>query len=128
MKTTSFMFLKKSIVLALLLMYNFALGYENNAKIEYKVVYAKEIANFFENAPKNISLNELYVIGYISQDTPVKHDISCTAYFYNKDKKGLKRIANLGFIGNGKFFILQLGSDEIYDKDLVYELKVDFRK
>lgn len=128
MKATSFMFLKKFIVLALLLVCNFALGYENNAKIEYKVVYAKEIANFFGNTPKNISPNELYVIGYISQDTPVKYDISCTAYFYNKGKKGLKRIANLGFIGNGKFFILQLGSDKIYDKDLVYELKVDFRK
>lgn len=57
MKNTLLNILKKFIVLALLLVCNFALGYENNAKIEYKVVYAKEIANFFGNTPKNISPN-----------------------------------------------------------------------
>ena len=103
---------------------------ENGISVSYTVVDAKELeASFFKNdSGVKLLPNDLYVMGYIRQDIPVKHDVSCSLYFYNSGQRGLKRIAKIGWIGTGKFFLLQLGSKDIYSKNLQYEIKIDMRK
>lgn len=108
----------------------FSHAMENNLNIEYKVVEASELKSYFFKDNTNIILssNDLYVIGYVSQTMPFKYDIYCKLYFFNPGRRGLKRIADVGWVSDGKFFILKLGSKNIYSKELVYEIKIEMRK
>ena len=102
---------------------------ENNLKVEYKIVEASQIKDsFFKDAENIKSSDELYVVGYISQDLPFKYDISCTLYFFNPGKKGLKRAANVGWVSTGKFFMVKLGSKNVFAKDIACEVEIDMRK
>ncbi len=126
-------YINKILALALFFLLHvnaFAENIENGICVSYKVVQAREIeTTFFKDSSNAKPMpNDLYVIGYIRQNIPVKYDVSCTLYFYNPGQRGLKRIAKIGWIGTGKFFLLQLGSKDIYSKDLQYEIKIDMRK
>ena len=102
---------------------------ENGLNVEYSIVDSNSIrSSFFGDKTFKISENDSYIIGYISQNLPVKYDISCKLYFYNPGKIGLKRTVNIDWVSTGKFFLLKLGPKSLYSTDVVYDIEITMRK
>ena len=102
---------------------------ENGLNVEYSIVDSNSIrSSFFGDKTFKISENDYYIIGYISQNLPVKYDISCKLYFYNPGKIGLKRTVNIDWVSTGKFFLLKLGPKSLYSTDVVYDIEITMRK
>ena len=102
---------------------------ENGLNVEYTIVDSNSIrSSFFGDKTFKISENDYYIIGYISQNLPVKYDISCKLYFYNPGKIGLKRTVNIDWVSTGKFFLLKLGPKSLYSTDVVYDIEITMRK
>ena len=102
---------------------------ENGLNVEYTIVDSNSIrSSFFGDKTFKISENDYYIIGYISQNLPVKYDISCKLYFYNSGKIGLKRTVNIDWVSTGKFFLLKLGPKSLYSTDVVYDIEITMRK
>ena len=55
---------------------------ENNLKVFYRVVQATELQDSFLKNNNDVPINkdDLYVVGYLSQDIPFKYNITCEIY------------------------------------------------
>ena len=101
-------------------------------KVEYELCDESKIKNFFFPKNENIRLlsdDTVYVVGHVSRvESQNADDLLCQLIFFSEGRRGLKRIANVGWISCGKFFILELGSRDLYGDDLICELEVKMRK
>ncbi len=124
--------MKKLLVLISLLFFNNIVFSEDKDlfNIEYKIITESVLCDILpknNSNPKEYISTNIYILGYISPKKVPSGNAMVELVFFNPKIKSSIKKTNIGWIGNGRYFLILLGDSNRYI-DIDYKINILMKK